>query len=127
MEIKIYYKDTDCGGVVYYANYLKYFEMGRTEWLEDKGVSVKQAAENGILFVVKDAYVNYKSPARYQDIVKVETIPDKIGKVSLNFKYRITNKKTGLLLVTGRTKLGIISKKMKPVRLPKNLYDRLTT
>lgn len=127
MEIKIYYKDTDCGGVVYYANYLKYFEMGRTEWLESKGVSVKQAADNGILFVVKDAHLNYKAPARYQDVILVDTVPDKIGKVSLNFKYRITNRETGKLLVTGSTKLGVINEKMKPVRLPGDLYNKLTT
>ncbi|MGM0442527.1 MAG: YbgC/FadM family acyl-CoA thioesterase [Elusimicrobiota bacterium] len=127
MEIKIYYKDTDCGGVVYYANYLKYFEMGRTEWLENKGVSVKQAADNGILFVVKDAHLNYKAPARYQDIILVDTVPDKIGKVSLNFKYRITNRETGKLLVTGSTKLGVINEKMRPVRLPGDLYNKLTT
>ncbi len=65
MEIRIYYEDTDCGGVVYYANYLKYFERARTDYLEQRGLSVAQLMKEGTVFMVVHAEINYKSPARY--------------------------------------------------------------
>ncbi|OQW98639.1 MAG: acyl-CoA thioesterase, partial [Elusimicrobia bacterium A5] len=73
MEIKIYYQDTDCGGVVYYANYLTYFERARTEWMTDKGISVKNLAEQGTLFVVSHAEADYKSPAKYGETIIIQT------------------------------------------------------
>ncbi len=73
MEIKIYYEDTDCGGVVYYANYLKYMERGRTEFLAERGVSVKGLMDEGTIFVVTRAELDYKSSARYGDTIVMET------------------------------------------------------
>ena len=67
MEIRIYYEDTDCGGVVYYANYLKYFERARTQYLEERGLSVAGLMNEGTVFVVVHAEVDYRSPARYGD------------------------------------------------------------
>ena len=67
MEIRIYYEDTDCGGVVYYANYLKYFERARTHYLEARGVSVAEMLKGGIQFMVVRADIEYRSPGRYGD------------------------------------------------------------
>ncbi|MDH4251480.1 MAG: YbgC/FadM family acyl-CoA thioesterase, partial [Nitrospira sp.] len=65
MDIRVYYEDTDCGGVVYYANYLKYFERARTHYLEDRGLSVAGLMAEGTVFVVVHTEVHYRLPARY--------------------------------------------------------------
>ncbi|HSV90356.1 MAG TPA: hotdog domain-containing protein, partial [Nitrospiraceae bacterium] len=64
MDIRIYYEDTDCGGMVYYGNYLKYFERARTQYLEERGLSVAELMKEGTMFVVVHAEVDYRSPAR---------------------------------------------------------------
>jgi acyl-CoA thioester hydrolase len=116
--IKIYYKDTDCGGVVYYANYLNYFEQGRTEWMASKGISIKELADQGILFVVKTAELDYVSPSRYGEVLKIMTAPDKIGGATINFTYEIWEQETDRLIVTGSTRLACINSDMKPVKIP---------
>jgi len=73
VDIRIYYEDTDCGGVVYYANYLKYFERARTQYLEDRGFSVAELMKAGRVFVVVHAEVDYRTPARYGDTLEIET------------------------------------------------------
>ena len=72
MDIRIYYEDTDCGGVVYYANYLKYFERARTDFLEQRGLSVAGILKQGTQFMVVRAEVNYRSPARYGETLIIE-------------------------------------------------------
>lgn len=73
MQIRIYYEDTDCGGVVYYANYLRYFERGRTEYLRGRGLDLSRLHEGGTVFVVTRAEANYRAPARYGELVALET------------------------------------------------------
>ena len=73
MDIRIYYEDTDCGGGVYYGNYLKYFERARTQYLEERGLSVAGLMKEGTVFVVVHAEVDYRSPARYGDRLIIET------------------------------------------------------
>jgi acyl-CoA thioester hydrolase len=77
VEVRIYYEDTDCGGVVYYANYLKYFERARTQYLEDRGLSVAGLMQAGRVFVVVHAELEYRAPAYYGDTLEIETtIPE---------------------------------------------------
>jgi acyl-CoA thioester hydrolase len=83
MEIKIYYEDTDCGGVVYYANYLKYFERARTHYLEERGLSVAGLMKEGTVFVVVHAEVDYRSPARYGDWLVIETVVSENGRAGV--------------------------------------------
>ncbi|MFA6281569.1 MAG: YbgC/FadM family acyl-CoA thioesterase, partial [Candidatus Omnitrophota bacterium] len=73
MQKRIYYHDTDCGGVVYYANYLKYLEEARTEYMRERGLDLKELAGTGLLFVVKKVEIEYKSPARYADLLEIST------------------------------------------------------
>ncbi len=127
MEIKVYYKDTDCGGVVYYANYLDYFERARTEWLEEKGVSVSKLKDNGIQFIVKHAAVEYISPARYGEIIDIVTKADKIAGVRINFSYELFEKESRRLIVIGRTDLVCIDDRLKPRRLPDEIITKLTS
>lgn len=72
-DLRIYYEDTDCGGVVYYANYLKYFERARTHCLEARGVAVSAQLQEGTQFVVVHAELDCRSPARYGDVLTIET------------------------------------------------------
>ncbi len=125
MEIKVYYKDTDCGGVVYYANYLDYFEQARTEWMEERGVSIKELKCKGIQFIVKRAEVDYKSPAQYGEILQIITNIDKPAGVRINFSHEIKEKESGRLIVTGSTQLVCIDEELKPCRIPEDVSKKL--
>jgi acyl-CoA thioester hydrolase len=89
-EIRIIYGDTDQMGVVYYANYLRFFEAARNEWLRAKGARWRDIeAAHAIYLPVAEAKVSYKRPARYDDVIVVETRLGDLGKVSLRFDYRV--------------------------------------
>ena len=87
MDVHIYYEDTDCGGVVYYANYLKYFERARTQYLEERGLSVAGLMKEGRVFVVVHAEVDYLAPARYGETLQIQTViaemPPSIRRISV--------------------------------------------
>ena len=114
---RIYYHDTDCGGVVYYANYLKYFEEVRTEHLRSIGIDLKKLASEGILFAVAGLDIKYKGPARYGDEITVSSKIERMKTASLNFYHEI--KKADTLLVECRTKLVSIDLNFKPVLMPR--------
>lgn len=116
-KVKIYYEDTDCGGVVYYANYLKYFERARTELLEAGGISLKGLMEEGMLFVVAEAFIKYLSPGRYGDILVIETSVCKLGPASIVFGHSVVRESTGERLVEGTVKLGCVGRSLRPLRL----------
>ncbi|MCF7887608.1 MAG: acyl-CoA thioesterase [Candidatus Omnitrophica bacterium] len=120
---KIYYHDTDCGGVVYYANYLKYFEEARTEFFKNKGIGIVELSKQGILFVVRDLNICYKKPALYGQIVEVKTKLIKLKAASLQFLHLIEVK--GVLLVSAKTTLASINKKFKACPIPKNVLSKL--
>lgn len=121
LKLRIYYEDTDCGNVVYYANYLKYCERARTEFLESKGISMKQLIDDNIFFVVAEASLKYLSPGRYGDILAVETIVDRVGPASISFKHEIRRDATGERLVQVMVKLGCVNQAMKPLRLRQDI------
>ncbi|RJG22387.1 tol-pal system-associated acyl-CoA thioesterase [Massilia cavernae] len=84
--VRVYYEDTDAGGIVFYANYLKFFERARTEWLRAIGVSQHRlASEDGAIFVVKNASVDYHAPARLDDSLNLTLRVEKLGRASVNF------------------------------------------
>lgn len=125
IEIKIYYEDTDCGGVVYYANYLRYMERGRTEYLTDRHISIKELMDRGTIFVVNRAEMDYKSSAKYGDTIVLETaVAEKTG-ATLLFKHRMTEKATGRLLVEGKIRMVCTDLTAKPKRIPKEMAERL--
>jgi acyl-CoA thioester hydrolase len=125
LKVKIYYEDTDCGGVVYYANYLKYFERARTELLEAGGVNLKRLMDEGIFFVVTEAFLKYLAPGRYDDVLRVETSADKIGAASIIFGHRVMREGTGETLVEGTVKLACVGRDMKPMRLRSDIIESL--
>jgi acyl-CoA thioester hydrolase len=124
--VKIYYEDTDCGGVVYYANYLRYFERARTEFLESRGVSLKALTEEGVFFVVAEAAVRYMAPGRYGDVLAVETSVDRSGPASIIFRHTVRRGNTGEGLVEATVKLGCVGSDMKPLRLRRDVMEALT-
>jgi len=123
LKVKIYYEDTDCGGVVYYANYLKYFERARTELFESRGMDLKKLMDDGIFFVVVEAFLKYLAPGRYGDIFSVETSVDKIGPASIVFGHRVVREGTGETLVEGTVKIGCVGRTLKPMRLRNDIIE----
>lgn len=120
-KVKIYYEDTDCGGVVYYANYLKYFERARTELFESLGMDLKKLMDEDIFFVVVEASLKYLLPGRYGDIFSVETSVDKIGPASILFGHRVVREGTGETLVEGAVKIGCVDRNLRPMRLRRDI------
>lgn len=127
MEIRVYYEDTDAGGVVYYANYLKYFERGRTEYLRNRGLSVAAMARRGIAFPVVHVEINYRAPAWQDDLLTVETDVLETGKSSFTLAHRVLRANDGKLLVEGKVKLACVGPERKPIRLPEELLQALKT
>jgi acyl-CoA thioester hydrolase len=119
MEIKIYYEDTDCGGVVYYGNYLKYFERARTEYLEERGLSVAGLMTEGTVFVVVHAEVDYRSPARYGDWLVVETVVSGMTAASFTFSHVIRERESRRVVVEGSARLAATDGNGKVKRLDK--------
>lgn len=92
LTVRVYYEDTDAGGVVYYANYLKYVERARTEYLRELGFEQINLLENyGMVFIVKSVEANYLSPAFLDDLIEVETVIEKVNHASLIFTQKIVN------------------------------------
>ena len=125
MEIRVYYDDTDCGGVVYYANYLKYFERARTEYLEERGISVARLIKEGTQFLVVHAEVDYRSPARYGEFLTIETKLAETGRTSLTFAHVILERTSQRVVVEGSAKLVTVDLQGKVKRLEKSLVDAL--
>ena len=117
MEIRIYYEDTDCGNVVYYANYLKYFERARTHYLEERGLSVAGLMREGTVFVVVHAELNYRTPARYGDTLIIDTVVADMGAASLTFAHVVKEKGSGRVVVEGSARLAATDASGKVKRL----------
>ncbi len=125
MEIEIYYEDTDCGGVVYYANYLRYFERARTKFLTDKNISLADFQKKGVIFTVVNAALDYHSPAVYGDRLIVETKVNGVKNSSFTVHYEIRRKSDDRLIVTGSTRMACVSDNKKPIRIPPEISDAL--
>lgn len=125
LPIRVYYEDTDTGGVVYYANYLKYFERGRTEWLRALGVNQRAlAASEQVIFVVRQANVSYHRPARLDDRIDIHTAVAGIGASSLQFAQEA--RRDGELLVAANIQVcAVHPETLKPLRLTPSIRNLL--
>jgi acyl-CoA thioester hydrolase len=124
LTIRVYYEDTDCGNVVYYANYLRYMERGRTELLRELGVELSGFHEQDTVFSVVEANVKYKQPARYNDLLTVITAVKEISGASLTFQSDIRRGET--LLVSGEVKLACVKHSTgMPKRIPAEIISLL--
>lgn len=117
--VRVYWEDTDAGGVVYYANYLRFLERARTEWLRAMGVEQEPLRrEQGILLVVATVVANYRRPARYGNLLEVRSRITELGRVSLTFDQHIY-RDGGELLMDAATRVGCIdAETFRPRPLP---------
>lgn len=123
-RLRIFYEDTDAGGIVYYANYLKFAERARTEMLRDHGVAHERLQkELGLFFVVKRCAVDYHLPARLDDLLEVRTGIKKFGGASLNLAQEVFL--DDQCLVSLDVRLALLDQAMKPTRLPAFLIAAL--
>ena len=125
MEVRIYYEDTDCGGVVYYANYLKYFERARTHHLEKHGLSVSELIQEGTEFRVTQAELAYRSAAVHGETLVVETTVIADRRVSITFSHRINERDSQRLVVEGSATLVTVDSHGKIKRIPPTILEAL--
>jgi len=125
MEKRIYYHDTDAGGIVYYGQYLCYLEEARTEFLDQKGMSVQTFRDRGLAYAVRECHIKYKSPARYGDILLCSATLKSTSAVQLVFDQTIHDKKDGRLIVQAEVSLVCLSLDFKPTPIPDDLKERL--
>src|SRR5690606_32436026 len=124
-SVRVRYAETDQMGVVYYGNYAQYFEMGRVEWLRNLGLTYKCMEQNGVMLPVVSLLMNYKKPARYDDLLTVRTIFKKQESVKIEFDYEILNE-AGELLTTGNSVLVFVNMKTgRPTTPPDYISERL--
>ncbi|MFC3120801.1 tol-pal system-associated acyl-CoA thioesterase [Agaribacter flavus] len=125
IEARVYFEDTDAGGIVYHANYLKYMERARTDWIRELGVSQKQLLEQSIAFVVKDISLAYKKSAKLDEMLTITCKPVKIGNASVNIEQQIYNNNDEIL-VSGSVKIACIDPYLqKPVKIPSNILREM--
>jgi acyl-CoA thioester hydrolase len=133
-EMRVYWEDTDAGGVVFYANYLKFFERARTEWLRELGFSQEQMRlQDGVMFVVGSTHVRYLKPARLDDLLRVSVELRELGRASmLLFQQAFCGER---LLAEGEIRIGCVKSlgntaeqdDLKPTRIPTSLTLALTS
>ncbi|ANN80268.1 tol-pal system-associated acyl-CoA thioesterase [Bordetella flabilis] len=124
VDVRVYYEDTDAGGVVFYANYLKYMERGRTEWLRALGFDQSRLArESGLLFVVRNLDMAYRRPARLDDVLTIRSRVTRVGRASIHFAQRA--ERSGELLAEGNIQVCCVDVVMKPAELPAELRATL--
>jgi len=125
MDVRIYYEDTDAGGVVYHANYIKYFERARTEYFRAHGFLVAELASNGFVFPVVRLETDFKAPAFHDDLLFVTTSPTRVGGSSVTLCQKIVRQNDGKLLVEGFVTLACISPAFKARRIPLEIRTML--
>ena len=124
IELRVRYQETDQMGVVYYSNYLVWFEIARTDYFRKKGVVYKELEERDKIYLpVVEAQCRYRAPIRYDDLVTVETKLAEATKSRLTFEYEV--KKEGKVTTTGYTKHVFVNGNGKPITIPENIKSSL--
>lgn len=125
MNIRVYYEDTDAAGVVYHSNYLNYFERARTEYLRERGCSVADLAAEGSVFPVVRMEIDFKSPARHDDLLEVTTEPLRAGGSSFMLRQQVIRTADRKLLVEAQVTLACVSPELKARRIPQEVRELL--
>ena len=128
--LRVYWEDTDAGGVVFYANYLKFFERARTEWLRALGCGQQRLlSEKGVMFVVSETQMRYLEPARLDDLIDVTVAVQETGRASMVLAQqaiRSTTARDGALLAQGSIRIGCVEQgTFKPRRIPNDILQAL--
>ena len=129
--IRVYYEDTDAGGIVFYANYLKFFERARTEWLRQAGIGQQEMTQrDGVMFVVKSTALDYHVPGRLDDTLSVTVSVEKLGRASVQFEQRAwrVDASGTTLLAQGRIKVGCVDlAALRPCAIPPSVLEAIRT
>jgi acyl-CoA thioester hydrolase len=127
--LRVYYEDTDAGGIVFYANYLKFFERARTEWLRAAGIGQQALAQQeGCLFIVSRTHMDYHAPAKLDDLLEISVEVEKLGKASFSFQQKAwrIERETRVLLCSGSIRVGCVrSDTLRPQALPEKLLQKI--
>lgn len=125
--IRVLYGDTDAGGVVYNANYLRYFELGRSELMRAWVCSYKRIEELGLVLPVTESYCRYKAPAVYDDLLTIETSIGEASNIKCRFNYRITklHQDKPKLLARGHTVHAAVTRDGRLTRLPQEIFEKI--
>jgi len=127
--VRVLYGDTDAGGVVYNANYLRYFEIGRTELMREQVCSYNEIEKLGFLLPVTECWIRYKAPSFYDDLVIVETTVAEVSRIKCKFAYRIVREEKDIkrpkLLVKGYTVHAAITREGKLTQLPDKILEKI--
>ncbi len=122
--VRVYYEDTDSGGVVYYANYLKFMERARTEWLRSLGYGQPRLSEEGLIFAVRKAELDYLKPARFDDLLQVKSRVVHCGRASIEFVQGVFREDEELC--RGRIKIASLdTETFRPCALPTQMRDNI--
>lgn len=124
-KVRVRYSETDQMGVVYHGNYAQYFEMGRVEWLRNIGISYKWMEENGVMLPVVSLSMNYKKPARYDDLITVKTIFKSQSTVKIEFDYEIYNEQGELLTIAHSVLVFVDMKTGRPMTPPDYIIAKM--
>ncbi len=122
---RVLYGDTDAGGVVYYANYLRFFELGRTEFMRARVLSYHEVEEQGLILPVVECVCRYRKSARYDDLLRIESVLAEAGRASCRFLHRIFRQEDGALLAFGGTRHAPVDGKGRVRRFPPDLLAAL--
>lgn len=125
VDVRVRYAETDQMGVAYHSHYLVWCEIGRTDHIRQSGVAYRELEERGVALAVAEARVRYRSPARYDDLVRIATTLPRIGSRAMTFAYEITLVHSGLLLATADTVLVSLDRQMRVTALPGDVRELL--
>ena len=121
--IRVYYEDTDLAGIVYYANYLKFIERARSEWLRELGVDQSRLKAGGLVFAVRHIEADYLSPARFDDLLAVETGLHILGPARITLDQRVL--RGDRLLFAARVTVVCVAENGRPARIPADVVARV--
>lgn len=127
-KIRVRYQETDAMGVAHHAAFLGWFELGRSDLIRSRGRSYAEIeAEEGVFLPVVELQARYHSPARYDELLRLETSVENLDRVRMTFAYRLYHEADGTLLAEGSTRHAVLDENQKPVRIPVWMREMLET
>ena len=125
IKIRVRYSETDQMSFVYHGNYAQYFEMGRTEWLRELGITYKNMEESGIMLPVISLNINFIKPAKYDDLLSLKTNLIKKPTAKIDFNYELRNESDELLTTANSTLVFVNMKTNRPMRIPTSILEKI--
>lgn len=124
-QVRVLYGDTDCAGIVYHANYLRFFEAARGELLRAGGISYADIEARGLLWPVVECHLRHRKPARYDDLLEVKVGVSDLGAAQVSFRGEVRESSSGALLCESTIRLGCVNRDSRPVRIPADIRELL--